>query len=297
MLVLMSALDTPFHWFWGVAFIVVFFGTLFRSSYMQFRVRADTPFEIVDPADPMCPNEVRAFWRDIGTQVESLGFAPAAYLQWFESQPGTVEYWAVYQHAEHRDTAIAKAIVNFNALVGKLALIAEFNATSVEGVVVTTRTYADSRAHWNTKRNLGMSIPDIGDMKALYEMHTAHLASRGITARQALPAPEVVASELVAVNVRLYQDYHSAGYVRRVSDENVYGLRLIPAIAVVGISMLNICRLRRALARRRARRWLTGLGLSSDYPKADFLPRVIEASRERFDLPRPAWYSESKPNG
>ena len=271
---------------WGLLFPSI----LLYSAYFKIRQRADAPFEALYPGDSRIPVDARAFWRWAWTQLEPLGFTPAAYLGDGEYQSNVGSYLALFLDSASHVAVEAKYVAIRTALGVKALFLIELSTAIVGDVKVITTNNNGSMAYWSTDRRRHLSFPCISDLGDLMRFHDAHVAAIGIEPREPLPAPENLATHMVTTRIRDFEHLEDAGVYRKLTAEHQYGLRLRHAITIAIIAFLQAGHIYRSILRYRARRWLSKHSLLPNYPTASY-KRMIKDNRDSIEmLPMPAWY-------
>jgi hypothetical protein len=250
-----------------VAYLVVFMYIVAPVvARRKVTFAAQPAVELIAADDPRVPPSARAFFADVGADLQESGFALKAQMLDAHTVPNTTGYVAVFENGATRDLAAA------------MAIFSRAGATPIRHnfVVEFCTEYADrSSANTNNARQPSpfppapwrtvWGFPAMADLAQLYEIHRALTAPRVGEARRVVPPGSDHATRLRDGMVRDFETQQRAGYLYLDATGQVFRKTWKGAYLMVWGILWPVGAIRRWLLKRRARAILCELNLPVTY--------------------------------
>lgn len=194
-----------------IAFMYVVAPIIVRA---KFSISAQPAPELVAVDDPRVPPSVRAFFTDVGAELQPLGFSAAAHVLVPRSTPDTTGYVAVFEKGTTGEQAAAMAFCSrVSAMITRHDFVVEFCTDFADQSSAETNNACQPAAHPPAPWRQTWRFPAMADLAQLYECHRQHIAPRIGDPRRPVPPGSTHATRLRDGMIRDLQAAQNAGYM------------------------------------------------------------------------------------
>lgn len=257
----------------------------------NLRLDSAAPLNPVLPTDPRMPEKAKWLIADTWAQLRPLGFEPSIYLRQDGVAGTSVTYCAIFvNHANQDGAAVSVSfIAKSTGLVGGDGCV-EFSAETPERLDVCTSNASTPEFFREMDGEDVVRLPEMRDLAALYQAHHKHLDECGIKSKRRPPSPLEYPEDMKDATMRRCEKLCALGRLHRAETEKTYRYGWKVAVRIVWGLRPVLGRVRQALVRRRARRWLRRHDLPSRYQTIDYKLAMTDHRDFDGELPTPDWY-------
>ena len=274
-------------WLGWVILVIAGGSVLMMYVYLPLRIRKENwisavpEFIPVDPSDGRIPASTRAFFRDVASQLEPLGFTPMIWVINPEAHKNVTGYLAIFENCGDRASAAAMSIVaEVPGGVKQATHVAEFESSYEDGAALCTNNDSSGSAFPSLPWRRVYKFANMADLGLLYRVHRHLSATPGSSPKEAPPAHGDIVRSIRESIDREYTEHVRTGHLQLGEDGREYRHTVKGTYRAVWSQLWPLKHILRSRCRGAARRVLRELGLPVEYETVDYVAKYKNVDEE-----------------